>query len=262
MPKFFTFVFIAFFALPGLCQEETIKEPIIPGGGHVIIRNNPDAVPNTPPETTAPDAEVPVSLTEEEMLVEEAQLDRQKQLDSIQAVQNNTEPLTQPMNPLDEIKKLGHEQIDAAAMMDDRVLAILQDVLKQGTMGKLAEADVKNMIREKVKGSFLEKVLKRFPSLLNISSDILRDKDALSGLIGIMRRKEDLKTYGIIWIVLFFFGLFIKFKLVKPKWRFWKRFRWKFTINTCISALSFYLFYSYFSVELKPTIDIFAKHWF
>lgn len=275
MPKFFTFVLIVFFALPGFCQEETIKEPITPGGGHVIIRNNPDAVPNNAPDAVEPDAaqagdpsaqpsdtQVPVNLTEDEMLVEEAQFERQKQLDSIQAVQNNTEPLTQPKNPLEEIKKLGHEQIDAAAMMDDKVLAILQDVLKQGTMGKLPEADVKNMIKEKVKGSFLERVFIRFPSLLSISSDILRDKDALSGMIGIMRRKQDLKTYGFIWLAIFICGLLTKRKLVKPKWRFWKRFRWKFTINTCFSALSFYIFYSYFSLEIQPTLNIFAKHWF
>ncbi len=254
MPKFLTILFIAILSLPGFGQEETNVEPLTPGGGHVIIQNNPD-VP-------APEAPVEEVLSDDEMIVEEAEIDRQKQLDALQAAHAKAQPLVEPVNPLDEIKKLGHEQIDAAAMMDDKVLAILQDVLKQGTMGKIPEIEVKNMIKEKTKGTFAERVFKRFPSLLNISTDVLRDKDALSGMIGVMRRKQDLKTYGIIWLVILISGLFIKKKLVKPKWPFWKRFRTKLVINTCLSALSFYIFYSYFSEELQPTINIVAKHWF
>jgi hypothetical protein len=250
MPNFRIVLFLVFIALPGFAQEDN------DGGGKVIIRETPASeVIEPPPE------EIPV-VDEDQAFIDAAEADRLEQLKKMKAVEAATAPIAEAKNPIQQIHDLGYEQIDAAALMDDKVIAILQQTLREGAMGKTSDEDFKKMLRDKAKGTMMENVFRRFPKLLSIVSDILRDKDSLPGLLGIMGRKEDLKTYGYVWVVIFIFGIWIKGKLVNPKWDFGRRFKWKFCISLILGSISFGIFYALFGNEIDPTLAIIGKHLF
>jgi hypothetical protein len=253
MPKFFFLLILIFLSLPGFSQEETVKEPLSENGGQVTIRHRPDVSP-------ADEVPPPAPVSEEDSDVREIENARQKNLEKMKLVETATKPLEAPMlNPIEEIQKLGHKQLDAAALMDDKVLAIMQKVLKEGLLSKLPAEEVRKMILDKAKGSQLEGILTSYPKLLDFCVELMRDKDALSGLMGILMRKNDLKTYGYIWLAIFLFGLFIKYRIIKPKWPFFKRFRYSMSVNIVLSLISLYVFYSFFSKELAPTLSIASK---
>lgn len=242
-------------SLPGLSQEETVQ-PISEYSGKVIIRGAP--APTPAPAPTEPVAPAPVPNEDAEIM--ELEAGRQERLKKIQGIEAVTKPLAEPiLSPLEEIQKLGHKQIGAAALMDDKVLAIIQKTFKEGLMSKLPEEDVRAMILLKVKGSYLEGFFKSFPKFLNLSVNLMRDKDALAGLLGILIRREDLKTYGYICLALFIFGLFVKSRIIKPKWPFLKRFRYSVIVSLFLTSISFYLFYSFFGEEIGPTLSVISR---
>jgi hypothetical protein len=263
MLNFFFLSILISLSLPGFAQEGTVKEPLSANGGRVIIQGAPPAPEPAPTETPAAAATAPANPADinEEADVQELEADRQKRLEKINVIEATTAPLAEPtLNPLEEIKRLGHKQIDAAAMLDERVLAILQKTLKTGVMSKLPPEEVKKLIQEKFKNSVLGGILTKFPIVLNILVDLMRDKEALAGLLGIMIRKPDLKEYGYICLALFVFGLFVKSRIIKPKWPFFKRLRYSMSVSLVLTSISFYLFYSYFGTEIGPTIAVISKH--
>jgi hypothetical protein len=253
MPKFFFLFILIFLSLPGVAQEETIKEALSENGGHVTIRKSPDVSPKDEVSTH-------ITPSNEDSDIREIENARLKNLEKMKLVKTATKPLADPvLNPIEEMQRLGHKQLDAAALMDDKVLAIMQKTLRAGLLNKLPAEELRKMILDKAKGSHLEGVLNRFPKLLEFCVEMLRDKEALSGLMGIMRRKDDMKTYGYIWLGIFLFGLFLKNRIIKPRWPFLKRFRYGMSVNTVLSIISLYVFYSFFAKELAPTLSIFSK---
>lgn len=274
MHKIFSLLTMIAFSLSGLAQGEYAKEALSPNGGKVIIRGaappaetvrpvqESSAVVTTPAATTpSPSETIEILPTEEGHAVEELEKSRQKQMESYKKIDKAVEHLKDPiLNPYDEIKKLGHKQLDAAALLDQRVIVILQKTFKDGLLTYVPEKEVRAMVLVKANGTFLESLFEHFPKLIDLSVDLLRDKYAFHGLLGILLRKEDLKTYGYIWLVIFIFGLFVKRRLVKPKWNFMKRFRWNMSINLILSSLSVFLFYQFFYVEITPTLNVIFKY--
>lgn len=239
MLNFLVLALISSFSLPGFCQEETKLEPLSENGAHVIIRGTSEAPSQNP--APAPSIE------------EDSEENLRKQIEAAQPA---------PFDPIAELKKLGYDEVNAKALMDKNVIAILRKTVNEGQMDKLSVAEIKAQIKDRVEGSWMESVFKRFPKLLDVFADFLREKKALDGLLGIVARKDDLKTYGYTWLVIFLAGIYIKHRLIKPTWEFGRRFKWSFSISFALSVLSIYIFYNKFSVELDPTLSIISKHLF
>lgn len=275
MPKILILVLITLLSLPGFSQEGTTepsataqtetpeqpteikKEALTPGSGQVIIRGTPDT-PDENPEETGISHDPSVN---EDATVEEIEAAREKQLEKMQMIQKTTEAVGKPLlNPLGEIQALGHNQLNAAALMDDKVVAILQKMIQEGHMGRISHDALKAQFAEKAKGTFWEKVITKFPALLEIAVEVIRSKEALGGLLGIMARKDDLKTYFYMWLAIFVFGAYFKHRVIKPKWPFLKRMAFSLTISLVLTTASLSIFYNFFSEELSPTISIVAKH--
>lgn len=255
MPNLLTLFSLFFFSLSGLAQEEVKKDALSDEGGQVIIRETAPAAASEPEAAQ----EAPVAADEEDIV--ELEKARQEQLKKAQMVQQTTEPLKAPLgNPVEEMKKLGHKQLGAVALLDEKVVALLQQTLKDADFSKLTPEIIRQSITEKVKGHFMEDVLNRFPKLLDIAVDLLRSKEALSGLLQIFARKEDLKTYGYVWLAIFVFSALIKRRIVKPKWSFFRRMRWSLSITILLTSISLGVFYHFFSEELAPTLGIIQKH--
>lgn len=269
MPKILFVLIFVLMSLPGFPQEGTesstsapeptptsqTKEALSPDGGTVTIRPGSDsAVEDASVDPAAP------TLSEDEA-IRELEIARQKQLEKMQMIQKTTEPLAKPIkNPLKEIQALGHKQLNAVALLDAKVLAILQRLIKEGQMSRITPEALNAQIYEKVKGSFWEKVLRKYPVLVDIFVEVIRSKEALGGLLGIFVRKEDLKTYGYLWLAIFVFGALIKNRLIKPKWPFKKRFAFSMTISLFLTVATLAIFYNFFSEELNPTLAIIGKH--
>lgn len=233
MLNFVILIFLSLLCLPGFTQEDKALEPISAGGGRIIIRG----------------------------ALEQDSGALGAQQKNIKLVETVSDPIANPLkNPLEEIRQLGFEQITAASLMDEKVLAILQRILKEHPFSSLSPDEVKALILERSKGSVVADVLKRFPKLLDLAVDLIRDEKAIPGLLGIFSRKNDLKSYGYIWLVIFIFGLFIKSRVIKPKWAFKKRFLYGLAFSLLLSSFSLYIFYSLFSEELSPTLSLVAKN--
>lgn len=270
MPKIFLFVLITLLSLPGLAQEgtqeplqnsdqptEIKKDPLTPGSGQVIIRENPDYPDENPEETGA---SLDPAVNEDEA-VKELEAAREKQLEKMQMIQKSTEAVAKPLvNPLADIKALGHNQLNAAALMDDKVVAILQKMIQDGHMARISHDDLKKQFLEKAKGSFWEKIVTQFPALVEIAVEVIRSKEALGGLMGIMARKDDLKTYFYLWLAMFVFGAYFKHRVIKPKWPFLKRMAYSLSISLVLTSASLGIFYNFFAEELDPTISLISKH--
>lgn len=257
MPNSFLLLSLFFFTLSGLAQEEVKKDALSDEGGRVIIRESaPAAAAETPVAEQAP-----VSADEADII--ELEKAREKQLKQMELVQKATDPLKAPLgNPVEEMKKLGHKQLSAVALLDDKVVALLQQTLKEADYSQITPEYVRQSIKEKVKGHFFESVFERFPKFLDIAVDLFCSKEAMSGLLGIFARKDDLKTYGYVWLCIFVFSALVKKRIVKPKWSFLRRMRWSLSITLLLTSLSLAVFYNFFSEELAPTISIFQKHLF
>lgn len=247
MPNLLIVLIFALLSLPGFSQEEN-------GGGKVIILDSQ----STPEEATT----APVEVVDEEAIIREAELERAKQIEKMKMVEAATKPIAQPVNPLEQIQKLGYDQLNAAALMDKKVVEILQKTMREGAMSNISDLDLKKQIMNKVQGTWMESILGRFPKLLSMFSDLIRDKEALPGLLNILARKEDLKDYGYIWLAIFVVGLYIKHRLIKPKWPFKRRFKWSMVINLVLSTISLGIFLSFFGEEVAPLFSVIGKHLF
>lgn len=250
MPKILLIVSILFLTLPGFGQEGS--EPS--QNGKVIIRETPPS-PEPPPAAPVP--------SEEDADLAELEAIRQKQLEKAKMLEKTTDPLKDPLgNPAEQLMKLTKGQISAAMLMDDKIQAALSRLFSEGYMSRASREETVKLLRDRAKGSFLEKIFMWFPSILEISVDIVRDGAAMPGLIKILGRKDDLKTFGYIWIAIFIFGLLIKNRLIKPKWPFLRRRKYSLFIGLPLNVATIYIFFSMFSQELAPTLEIMAKHWF
>jgi hypothetical protein len=263
MPNYFLVFLLFFLGLPCYSQGDLEKEPISSGGGRVIIRGGDTPVPSAPAqinnsEQVQPSIAVPEE--NEDSSIAELESARTKHYEQMKMVEKSVEPLKDPvLNPIDEIKKLGHKQLDFNALLDKRVMVILRDAFKDGLLGHLPEAEVKKIIIEKMKGTRLESVVELFPRLLPFFVDLARDKYVFHSLLTLFERREDLKTYAYIWLVIFIFGLLVKKRLVKPKWGFFRRFRWNMTINFFLTLISFSVFYFMFPIEVDPILKVILK---
>ena len=263
MPKFFFLLLFLITSLPGFTQEETVQ-PLNPNSGKVIIRGAPAApapAPGAPvadPAAVLVDPAAPPLQDEDDSVseLENARLESQKKFEAIETV---TKPLAEPLNPMEEIQKLGYQQVGVSALLDPKVLAIIQKNFKDGPLTKLSEAEVSTLILEKAKGSMFEDFLKNSPKVLKMCANLMRDKDALLGLLGILVRKDDLKTYMYISIGIFLFGMFVKHRIIKPKFSAFKKFRYSLTVSLILTSITFYIFYSLFGQELGPTLSVISK---
>lgn len=265
--KFLFILILGSLSLSALVQAEAELKPLSSAGGSVVIQGASSEASSEAPSVSAQETIVPPEGNEsavnnqDDSDLKELEEIQEQRFKKVAKIEKALDPLKDPiLDPIEEIKKLGHNQLDAAALLDKKVIGILQNTFKDGIFSDLPSSEVREMIFFKSRGTLLGSLFDQFPVLLDIAVDLMRDKKAFHGLLGVMLRKEDLKTIGYLWIAFFIFGLFVKRRLVKPKWPFLRRFRWNMTINLLLNSIYFYIFYQVFSIELAPTLTIILKH--
>lgn len=198
---------------------------------------------------------------EDEQFLEEVQKEREKQIRTAKQLNEMKANLeATKFDPYAEIKKLGHKGITAKALTDVKVLKILKKMME--------ESGLKNAPKEQVKKSILTQLNPRareffenHPKLLNISVDVLRDQKAMSSLINILMRKDDLKLYAVIYILLILFSWLTKKLFFKKTWSKTKTFSLGLALSLTVTFVSLATFYNLFQQDLTPIVTIVSTHW-
>lgn len=136
----------------------------------------------------------------------------------------------------------------------------IKSLIEQTDFSRFSAQELKGMIRDQMKDRPLGKLFETFPKLLDVVVDIIRDKKALLGLIAIMDRREDLKQFSLICLVLFIIGLFLRRIFLRPVWNFFVRLTARLTFSFGLTALTIYIFYQMFQKEVDPTLEILKRH--
>lgn len=219
--KFLLILFICFSSLPGFTQEDDVDS-----------------------------------------IIDEVESDRRKQVQTAVKIDETKEKLVQKVpNVSEKLKKLGYDSFDAVAMMDERVVKLAKDMLKDSPLPKMSQDEVKNFILERSEGSFLQHVLLERPKLLNCIVELLRDERVLSSAIGLLLRRTDLKIYAGIWIGLMILSWLFKQIVFDKKWPKSKIFMLGIVVNLTFTSISLTTFYHMFYDELSPGLTIIVKHW-
>lgn len=165
-------------------------------------------------------------------------------------------------DPIAELKKLGHEEISPDIFLDEKVIPIFTRVFKENHLKDLPRAEVRATILEKFQGQPLEKFFRRFPVVLEIFTDLLRDPEAFPSLLQIFKRKADLKRYGLILLGIMIFLFFFKRKFIPKSLPFYKRIPLSLLVSLGFMIFSFGFFYLNFRREVGPAVAVISKHLF
>lgn len=189
----------------------------------------------------------------------EAQRRRQMEMavkldESRQNLQNTT------YNAVEELKKLGHENITAASLLDEKVVKIVRKLLVDSPIRQMPREKVKALILDKSKDNALGPFLLETPKALDFLTDVLMDKEALPALMGIFLRKDDLKYYFYLWVGFVIFGYLFKRFFVPVEWVGWKSITASIAINLVVAGLCLTVFYRTFNDELDPLLRVIGTY--
>ena len=222
--KFFTFILLLVLSLPGLGQEESVDV-----------------------------------ISADESAADEAAAYRKTQARGHQNIHQAAEAL----ELANQIEAMSKEGLTAASLLDEKVQATLQKIFAQGLFEKETREVTRANLMNNFKGKKIEKLLQRFPKLLDIMTDIMRDREAMPGLIRILGRKADLRMYFQIWVSLFLFSfLFRRYWLKKriAKQGFFTRNLVSVGFTLFMTTISFMIFYKMFKTDVRPTVAIIRNY--
>lgn len=198
---------------------------------------------------------------EDEAFLEEISEERLKKVEKANELNRAREDIQKKtFDMAHELQKIGKDKLDYAALFDDKVQAILQQALKESAIRNQSPEFIRAMIMGKVKGKPMEKVFTQFPKLLDIIVDIMRDREALPGLIRLFSKKEDLKNYAIFWVCLVIVGYFIRKKFIPQEIPFFRRMTMRILFSLFMTTVSLSVFYTMFKPEVGPAVSVVARH--
>ena len=174
--------------------------------------------------------------------------------ESRQNLQNTT------YNAVEELKKLGHENITAASLLDEKVVRIVRKLLVDSPIRQMPREKVRILILEKSKDNALGPFLLESPKALDFLTDVLMDEEALPALMGIFLRKDDLKYYFYMWVGFVILGYLFKRLFVPVEWIGWKGIMASIAINLVVAGLCLTVFYRTFRTELDPLLRVIGTY--
>lgn len=198
----------------------------------------------------------------DEVLIEEIQNQRAQQAEMDNQIGQTSDQIQN--NFIDfpgELRKLGHETIDAVALSDEKVVELVRKMIGQNSLSKVSQQEAAQLILEKSQGTQAHQFLRDRPKLVNAFADVLRNEQALSSAIGLFLRKDDLKLYFFIWLCFMILGWLFKKIFFKKDWPKAQTMLYGFVVSLVFSTMSLTVFYQMFHKELSPTAKILWTHW-
>lgn len=190
---------------------------------------------------------------DEDAMVDQLVREKSKELN---ARKNIVDGIKETFDPLKELKKIGHDEINAATFMDDEAVKIIQKAILEAKLADRSPEMIRAIIMGQIKGSYGENIVHMFPWALDLFVEIMRDREALPALMGLFIRKDDMKIYFYIWLFLFIMSLYWRKRLTQKKWSGFAKGSFHFMWSLGFSALTFGIFYSMFSREVGPSLNV------
>jgi hypothetical protein len=199
---------------------------------------------------------------DDDALLEKLEADRRKQTEMAVKLNQVSEKVTSSfLSAPEHLKKLGYETVTPGALLDKKVVKLVQEMMANSTLKNASHEEVRNLVLEKAKGKPIESFLNESPRVVNVIVDILRDPKALSSLVGLLLRREDLKMYFFIWLSVMIAAWAIKKYTFSKNWSGVKRFVMGLMVSLLATTITMTTFYNIFHAELSPTAEIVLKHW-
>lgn len=262
--KFVVLGFLLLLSLPGLGQEGQVTRPEDLQNRVQVIESQP---PLEEPGAIIPDPSLqnnnPASSSEEDDIAR-LEAERAGQGQAYQQIDQANEAIKEKIfNGPEELAKLGYETLDAAALMDEKVVAVMQKMFAHSPLKGASRKEVVELILQHVQGKPGEEFLRDNPRLMYAFADILRDDKAMPSIIGILARRDSLKMYFFIWLSIMIASFLIKKFYFKKqtKWSPTKRLLIGIGFNLGVMCTTFTIFYNIFESELSPTTKILVQHW-
>ena len=191
--------------------------------------------------------------------LESRQIERRDQVDQIEEMANQVAKI--PFNAVEELQKLGYKTVEEINLWDSKVIAILQRSLSENDFRNQAPEIQRAIIMGHIKGQPLEQLFLRFPKALEFTAAMFSDKEVVPSMLGLFNRREDLKVYGMIVVVLFISSFVVKKILISRDASRFQKFLTRLLVNISVSIGSFMIFYEMFSDEVGPALK-FVKLYF
>lgn len=199
---------------------------------------------------------------DDDQLLEKLEADRRKQTEAAVKLNQVSERVqSSVLSAPEQLKKLGYDTVTPGALLDKKVVKLVQKMMAESTLKNASHDEVRKLILDKAKGKPVEGFLNNSPKVVNLIVDILRDPKALSSLVGLFLRRDDLKMYFFIWLGLMITAWAIKKFTFNKKWPRGKTFVLGLMVSLTATTISMTTFYHIFHAELSPTAEIVVKHW-
>lgn len=194
---------------------------------------------------------------DDDKLIEQIEEHRRKQGEVARDIEKVNEGLKDKViNFPEELKKLGYQTIDSSALMNEKVISLVQEAMAARPMKNLSKDQVRSLVITSFEGKALENVVTKNPLVLDILVEILRDEKAIPKALGLFLKKKELKIFAVIWIGLILLGWLFKKIFFNKRWSGLKTFVYATFINLVITCLVMISFYYMFSNEISPLVDV------
>jgi hypothetical protein len=161
-----------------------------------------------------------------------------------------------PLNLEQELKKLGHADLDMNALSDAKVVELLKHFIRSTYASQTDNDKFKKLNRLKLKEHPFGKFLQRYPRLFEKMVNVISDKEAILALLDIFPRKEAIRFFLFCSVGLLIFGMIFKRFLVSKDTSFFTSLLLTIIIQLFLAYISLKLFYYIFERELAPTFKI------
>jgi len=204
---------------------------------------------------------------DDEVIVEEIHEERVEPYEHINQIDQTINDEVIVEEPAPEVEtpaaaQVAPQELTMETLMSEEFQATMEEQLKNNPLKNIDREVLKESIRTQTAGKPVAKLFKFAPVTLEITVDFIRDDQALLGLIKLMKKKEALKNYAIIWVALVIIFWWIKKKLIPAEIPFLKRFMLRTMLSLLSMSITISIFYSMFEEEIKPTWKIIKQHLF
>jgi hypothetical protein len=224
-----------------------------PGFGQVTVYDvNGSAVP----EPVAPVKAEP----EDDAGVGELERQRRIQIENaLKMDESRKQLIEQTTETVEGIEEASVNTIRDIGKLDDKAIDTILKNIKMADLSSRSAPLVRKQLFEQSQGKPLGRIFAQFPVTLDVMVDLIRDKQALPGLVGMLKRKNDLKNYGFFVLFVAIMSFLIR-RFVFPKhWSGGTRFMMGLLLSLAGMTLTFGVFYISFKTEVAPAVAIVLK---
>jgi hypothetical protein len=196
----------------------------------------------------------------EESDIDGLQEQRKKQQEQIAKLSAGAKKEAPASDVPEEIRKMGYNNLNMAALSDERVVHFYQKILRNNPLSRQPRQEVEQLILEKTKNSILNPFLVESPAVLACLADIVKDNNALADLLGIFLRQGSLKLFIIIWLIFIVMTWLLKRIILSDDWPKWRYRTVSLAVSILMTLVNFTAFYKIFEKELSSTVSIISRN--